>query len=162
TLLAVLFAYGQTVQKFDDMIPLVGGMIVEQGRTPNLDFYSFYPPLGLYFNAAVFHLLARSVLAARLIGTFFYVLVLILAMRFFQLRFPHCRSLHPMALLLLSEGIVACLVLPVWPGFALALSALLVYLCSLHVRHGRLLALAVSGILTALALLYRINFGGYV
>src|SRR5215472_4131098 len=114
TLLAMLSAYGQTLQKFDDMIPLVGGMLVEQGRTPNLDFYSFYPPLGLYFNAAIFHLLGRSVIAARLIGTFFYVLVLLLAARFFQFRFPHCRVMNPLALLLLSEGVVSCLVLPVW------------------------------------------------
>ena len=162
TLLAVLSAYGRPLQKFDAMIPLVGGMLVEQGRTPNLDFYSFYPPLDLYFHAAIFHLLGRSVVAARLIGTFFYVLVLILATRLFQLRFPHCRSLNPLALLLLSEGIFSCLVLPVWPGFALAFSALLVYLCSLHLSRGRLLTVAVSGILTALALLYRINFGGYV
>jgi len=161
-LLAMLSAYGETLKKFDDVIPLVGGMMVEQGRTPNLDFYSFYPPLGLYFNAAVFHLLGRNIVAARLIGTFFFLLVMALAARFFQIRFSHSRMLKPLALLVLSEGVVSCLVLPVWPGFALAFSALLVYLCSLYLRRGRLPAVAISGILTGLALLYRVNFGGYV
>ena len=32
----------ELTEKFDGALPLVHGMLVQQGRTPNLDFYSFY------------------------------------------------------------------------------------------------------------------------
>ena len=69
-------ALAAPVGKFDDAIPLLHGMLVQQGRTPNLDFYSFYPPLSLYLNAAAFSLMGRSIIAARLVADIFYVGVL--------------------------------------------------------------------------------------
>src|SRR5438045_3280099 len=51
--------------EFDDAIPLLHGMLIQQGRTPNLDFYSFYPPLGPYLTAATFKLFGQTILAPR-------------------------------------------------------------------------------------------------
>ena len=161
-LFAVASSFGEKLNKFDDVIPLVGGMLVHEGRIPNLDFYSFYPPLGLYVNAAVFHLLGKSVIAVRLIAAVFYVLVLLLTMRCFRLRFPHSSPLVPAAVLVVAQSIGVALILPPWPGFAVALLALLIYLYSFDGAKNRLEVVALSGVLTGLALLYRVNFGGYV
>src|SRR5579864_2542042 len=52
-IVAVLSSLAVWVDKFDDAIPLVHGMLIQQGRVPTVDFYSFYPPLGLYVDAAL-------------------------------------------------------------------------------------------------------------
>jgi hypothetical protein len=52
---AISSSLATPVGKFDDAIPLLHGMLVQQGHTPNLDFYSFYPPLNLYLNAGEFY-----------------------------------------------------------------------------------------------------------
>ena len=51
--------------------------------------------------------------------------------------------------------------MPSWEGFSLSLAALLTYLCSQSVPRHRLWVVAGSGVLTGLAILCRINFGGY-
>jgi hypothetical protein len=171
TLLTLLWAYvavaaiaslAWPLQEFDESIPLVHGVLVQQGRIPNLDFPSFYPPLGLYLNAGMFSLLGRTVIASRAIGVILYVLVVFLTYRFFRSRFLHSRSVVLAAVLLVAASIGSALNLAVWPGFALSLVALLTYFYShFQVRNVRWL-IGISGILTGLALLYRVNFGAYV
>ncbi len=90
---------------FDAAIPLVDGMLIQQGQTPNLDFYSFYPPLGLYMNAAAFGLFGRSVFAVRMINVMLYLWVLYLVTRFFSNRFANSRPLIPLAVLLVAASI---------------------------------------------------------
>jgi hypothetical protein len=149
------------VGKFDDAIPLVHGTLVQQGRTPNLDFYSFYPPLSLYLNAAVFSILGRSVIAERLVAGAFYVAFLLLTGWFFSSRYRTSGPLVPAAVLLIATSIGGLVTLPSWEGFALSLAAVLTYLCSHGLRRHRLWVVAGAGVLTALAILCRINFGGY-
>ena len=171
TLLTLLWAYvavavigslAWPLQEFDESIPLVHGVLVQQGRIPNLDFPSFYPPLGLYLNAGMFSLLGRTVIASRAIGVILYVLVVFLTYRLFRSRFLHSRSLVLAAVLLVAASMGSAVNLAMWPGFALSVVALLTYLCShFQVRHVRWL-IGISGILTGLALLYRVNFGAYV
>ena len=72
------------VGKFDESIPLVDGMLILRGYTPNLDFYSFYPPLNFYLNAALFRLLGRTIIAVRIFGAITFVGVLALAMSFYR------------------------------------------------------------------------------
>lgn len=158
----VVSCFAAPVTKFDDAIPLVDGTLVQQGRTPNLDFYSFYPPLGLYLDAAVFELVGRTVIAVRLIGAALYFVVLLLAMQLFRFQFPQSGPLLPAAVLLVAESIGAAITLPVWPGLAVSLAALLTYLYAQGRTRERLFAVGMSGALTGLALLYRVNFGGYV
>jgi hypothetical protein len=149
------------VDEFDDAIPLLHGMLVQQGRTPHLDFSYFYPPLGLYVNAVAFSLFGRTVVATRVVGILLYILVLLLTERFFQSRFPQSRPLVPAAVLLVAASIGSALNLAVWPGFAFSLITLLTYLC-FQSGWNRRLGMGISGILTGLALLYRVNFGAYV
>ncbi len=154
----VLSLFGATLGQFDDALPLLHGVLVQQGRTPNLDFYSFYPPLNAYVNAGVFALLGRSVLAARLVTASLYGIVLWIALRAFR---AHLRSVPPVFVpatgLLLATSVGAAANLPMFPGLALSLAVLLVYLNAASRRS----LVALSGFLAGITVLYRINFGGY-
>jgi hypothetical protein len=145
--------------KFDDGLQLIHGVLVQQGRTPNLDFYSFYPPLGLYVDGALFSLLGRSIIAIRLLGAVLFFLILLLVARLFKRRFPFAHPILPLVILLVAAAIGNALWEPQWSGFAVSILALLTYLSS---PNGNLWAVGLSGVLTGFALLYRINFGAYV
>jgi hypothetical protein len=134
---AISSSLATPVGKFDDAIPLLHAMLVQQGHTPNLDFYSFYPPLNLYLNAAAFKLLGRTVIAARAIADILYVIILMLVTWLFRSRFRSYGPLVPTAVLVVAASIGAAIVLPVWPGFAISLAAVLVYLCSQEVERFR-------------------------
>jgi len=164
---AVLSSFAAPIDKFDDAIPLVHGMLIQQGHTPNLDFYSFYPPLGLYVNAALFTLLGRTVLATRAFAAVLYFLLLLVATRFFRLRFPHSHPLVPLTMLVVATSIGSTIEVPSWPGLAVSIVALLTYLFSQGAAEkggaeNSIWAVGLSGLLTGFALLYRINFGAYV
>ena len=150
------------VSKFDDAIPLVHGMLIQRGSVPNVDFYSPYPPLGLYLNAALFSLFGRTVIANRALGNAFFLMVVMLVIWLYRARFRSWGPLVPVATLAVASSIGSTISIPSWPGFALSLSALLMYLRSQEAERHRLWLVAASGVLAALALLYRINFGGYV
>jgi hypothetical protein len=158
---AISSSFAAPVGKFDDAIPLLHGMLVQQGYIPNLDFYSFYPPLNLYLNAAAFKLLGRTVIAARAVGDILYLIVLILVTWLFRSGFRSYGPLVPAAVLVVATSIGAGITLPVWPGFAISLSAVLVYLCSYEVERYRIWLVGLSGLLAALGILSRINFGCY-
>jgi hypothetical protein len=158
---AISSSLATPVGKFDDAIPLLHGMLVQQGHTPNLDFYSFYPPLNLYLNAAAFKLLGRTVIAARAIADVLYVIVLTLVTWLFRSRFRLYGPLVPAAVLVVAASIGGAIVLPVWPGFAISLVAVLVYLCSEGAERYRIWLVGLSGLLAAFGILSRINFGCY-
>jgi hypothetical protein len=157
----VISSFALPVSQYDDAIPLIHGMLVQQGKIPNLDFYSFYPPLNLYLVAATFSLLGKSVVAARLIAALLYIAVLLLATRLFRTQFEPSGPFIPAAVLLLAAGTATVITFPAWPGFALSLVALLVYLCSKGTGPYRLWSMVITGVLMAAALLCRINFGAY-
>lgn len=160
---SVVFSFfAAPVGKFDDAIPLVHGMLVQQGRIPDVDFYSFYPPLSLYVNAALFSLMGRTVLAVRLLAALLYFFILFLATRFFLVRFHFSRSLASAAAFLLAAAVGNTIGHPGWSGFAISIAALLTYLYSQGGARSPLWAVGLSGLIAGCALLYRINFGAYV
>jgi hypothetical protein len=161
-LFIALSFFGSPVTQFDDAIPLVHGALVQQGRVPNLDFYSIYPPLGHYLHAAMFVLFGKGIVSSRLIGAVLYIAVLCLTGALFRARFSRWSPLVPVCVLLVAVSIGASLGSPPWPGFALSLVALLSYLLAQARPRNRLPSIAVSGFLAAAAILWRINFGGYV
>jgi hypothetical protein len=158
----VISCFATPVGSFDDAIPLVHAMLIQQGRTPNLDFYSFYPPLGLYVTAAAFGLFGRSVVAARAIEVLLYLWVLSVAARFFRSRFPDARPLVPAAVLLVAASIGSTITWAPWPGFAVSMAALLIYLDWLCGESTHIGVVVTSGFLAGFAMLWRVNFGGYV
>ena len=165
TAFAVVSSLAAPSWAFDDAIPLVHGVLVQQGRIPSIDFFSFYPPLGPYVNAALFTLLGRTIVATRLFGGGVFCLVILLATRLFRSHFPHSVPIAMITVLLVAASIAKGIALPLWPGFGLSAVALLAYLSSQTSPNGRphrWLAVALSGILTGLAVLYRLNFGAYV
>jgi hypothetical protein len=160
--IAMACALAAPVGKFDDALPLLHGMLIQRGYVPNVDFYSFYPPLNLYLNAAAFSLFGRTVIASRMLGNAFFLMVVLLVIGFYRARFRSWGPLVPVAALAVASSIGSAISLPPWPGFALSLSALLIHLGSQQAERHRLWLVAGSGVLTALALLSRVNFGGYV
>lgn len=150
------------VSSFDQSIPLVHGQLIQQGRIPNLDFYSFYPPLTPYINAGFFKLFGQTVLAVRFFAALLYLVVLGLAVRFFRSLFGPDGPLAPVALLLLATATGGAIHLPVWPGFGFALTILLIYLRLCVEEEQRPWMLAICGALTGAAVLCRVNFGACV
>ena len=160
--IAMTCALAAPVGKFDDALILLHGTLTQLGSVPNVDFYSFYPPLNLHLTAAVFSLAGRTVIASRMLGNAFFLIVVLLVVCFYRARFRSWGPLVPVAALAVASSIGNAISLPLWPGFALALSALLMHLRAQEAERHRLWLVAGSGVLTALALLSRINFGGYV
>jgi hypothetical protein len=164
---AILSLFGSGVTEFDDAIPLVGAMQVRRGLIPGLDFYSMYPPLGFYVDAFLFGLLGRTVVAIRLFDSALYIFLLFTASRFFRRQFPHSSPIIPAATLLLATGIGGSVGIPMWPGFAFSLAAFFICLSSIDLsspnpERTSLFAIAASGALTGISLLFRANFGAYV
>lgn len=162
---AVLSSLAAPTWEFDDAIPLVHGVLVQQGRTPNIDFSSFYPPLGPYVTAALFTLIGRTVVATRMLGGVMFLLLIWLVTRLLRFHFPGIGLLPVVTALLVGASIAKGISLPSWTGFGLCAVALLAYFLSQTSQPGgryRSLKVACSGILTGLALLYRLNFGAYV
>jgi len=160
--LVVISSLAAEVGEFDDALPLIHGILVQLGATPTIDFRSFYPPLGPYVTAAAFNLLGRTVIATRILNGVVYILVLVLLNRILARRFQRSGPTVAMTLVLLAAALGRAIALPAWPGFGLSAVALLVYFLAQEDSLFPWLTLALSGALTGLALLYRVNFGGYV
>lgn len=60
----------------NESVSVVGGMLVQYGMVPHDDFWSMYPPLNYYLNAAVFSFLCQSVISVRILQSIFYGLVI--------------------------------------------------------------------------------------
>ncbi|MDQ2710736.1 MAG: hypothetical protein M3Y72_03365 [Acidobacteriota bacterium] len=147
---------------YDEAIPLVQGRMVSDGHTPHVDFWSFYPPLNYYLNAAAFFLFGRTILAQRLLQAGFYVLVLVGANRFLRSRFPRARLVVECATFLLAVAIGPKFLLPSFIGFSFSLFALFTYFSAYGARGTRLgQKVALAGALTGLTFVSRFNFGAY-
>src|SRR5262245_56589562 len=101
----VLFSFSKAVGYFDAAFALVHASLIRQGQTPNVDFYSFYPPLVLYLTAASFRLLGQTIIATRLLAGLLFVIVLWLSTRFFKSQFPESASLVPLTVLIMAASI---------------------------------------------------------
>ena len=88
------------------------------------------PPLNLYLNAAVFSLFGRTVIASRMLSNAFFLIVVLLVVWFYRARFRSWGPLVPVAALAVASSIGSAISFPLWPGFALTLSALLMHLRS--------------------------------
>ena len=151
---------GSPMNKYDDAIPLVSADLILHGRKPALDFWSFYPPLYYYITAAGLKVFGRTVLVPRLLAIGLEAAVVLTAAFFFLDVFPKLRPLIVLALFPLLDT-WSVLNLPSWPGFALALLSMLVYLRSRSYPPDSW-GIAFAGLLGGISTLIRFNFGFYV
>jgi hypothetical protein len=158
----VVSSFAAPVGQFDDALPLVHGALVQGGRTPSVDFWSFYPGVILYLYAAAFSVFGKTVMAARLVGGILFCLVLLGSVRLLSRLFPESRSLAPLHALILGATVASVVTSPAWPGYAVALLAFLTYLSANENLPDYRLRLGLSGALAGLAVMCRVNFAGYV
>ena len=60
---------------FDDGMQLSAAMFWLRGQTPNVDFYSVYPPLNCYLIGTAFRIFGESVVAYRIVQTAAYAFI---------------------------------------------------------------------------------------
>ena len=157
----ILACLGAPVHQYDDAIPLVSSELVALGRTPAVDFKSFYPPLYYFVVAAAFRIVGRSVLVIRFIAAALYLISMSAIILFFRNSFTNLRPLVAYMSLAVAVAI-GTVSYPQWPAFALSLLSLLAYLHSRQSSRPTLLWLAVAGALAGVSTLVRFNFGLYV
>ena len=163
-LAAGLSLLGNTVNIFDESLQLQGGRLVLEGWIPNRDFWSLYPPLNYFVNALAFAVLETSVVSARLTTLLIHATACVMIVRYLDLRL---RFDHPVAksgalllsVFLLSQVLALSAANPV-------LFAMLVVTHHLtEIARGRAStrkSLILSGTLSGLVLMTRINLGLYV
>lgn len=161
--LVVQFAalLGAPMFAYDDAIPLVSADLILHGRTPAVDFWSFYPPLYYYATAAGFKLFSRTALVPRFFSFALEVMLLFAAARFFRASFPSLRSLIPFMLLPLIVS-WAAFRSPSWPGLALAILSMLAYIKSRQSSPPDIRWMVFAGLVAGVSTLIRYNFGAYV
>lgn len=169
-LVAILCAYvlasalallGRPVGEFDESIPLVLGRLVRQGLVPHRDFFSFYPPLNLYLNAAAFSILGETVVAQRMLNVLSWAGLLLVFWGLLR-RLVENRVHALAALLLFAATCYTPLLGTQWIAFCLSFSAVILFAsASTQQRPLRRRDMVVCGALSGLALLTRVNFGLY-
>ncbi|MBV9035682.1 MAG: hypothetical protein JO182_14425 [Acidobacteriaceae bacterium] len=147
---------------YDESITLVQGRMVAEGYTPHADFWSFYPPLTYYLNAAAFCVFGRTILAQRLLQAGFYALFLVLANRFLRRQFATEPLIAHGTTFLLAVAIGPKFISPPFIGFSLSVFALFAFFGAYGARAAQFRrTVAIAGILVGLSLTARSNFGAY-
>ena len=167
----ILVCLAAPVGPYDEAIPLVSARFVEFGYVPGVDFKTFYPPFYYYALAQGFRLLAPSFLIPRILSSLIFVAIVAAAAQLFRAAFYPLRRLAPFMALPLAIA-SASLPYPIlripllgyaaWPGFAVALFSLLMYMSSGYSPRRKRVWLAIAGVLGGISTLVRFNFGPYV
>ena len=161
-LLVVISCLASQAGYYDEPLLLVQGRMVTQGHVPHVDFWSIYPPLTYYLDAAAFSVFGRTILAQRLLQAGLYVLFLLLANRFLRARFASAPLVVEATTFLLAVAIGPKFLLPAFIGFSISLFALFAYFIAYQKAKSRLWQrVALAGLLAGLALCSRFNFGAY-
>jgi len=167
TLLALLLIAGECavrpVGSFDEPLHYLSALLVRRGERANIDFQSVYPPFNYQPTAWIFALLGETTYAARLLQLLIYLGLLIAIALLF--RANGARAWRLWGMLLMSVGLTAAMPLYIsLLGATLALLAIMSYLYATGVGHGvrRSVFLALSGLLTLVTLLTRVNSALYV
>jgi hypothetical protein len=158
----VLCTLSNRLRIFDDSIILLHGRLINQGLRPNIDFFSFYPPLNLYITAIALKVFGETVVISRLLQALWLAILVVTAHWAWRPYFGNTALLLPASVLLVVASAAALIDLAPAPGFAFAAIAFLVYVRALSAESPNLRLMAAAGFLTGLAILTRINFGLYV
>ncbi len=150
------------VDSLDESIPLTGAFLISRGFIPHIDFWSMYPPLNYYLISFVFSWLGPSAISARILQECLYTL-LVICLYFGFKAFLLRGGLFNLNLALISSILMANAFTYVWwNAYAIAFLALWVYIFSLQKKSHETLFLFLSGFLTGLACLAKLNLGSYV
>jgi len=150
------------VESLDESIPLTGAFLISRGFSPHIDFWSMYPALNYYLISFVFSWLGPSAISARILQEFLFTL-LVICLYFGFKAFVSRGSLFSLNFALIFTILMANAFTYVWwNAYALAFLGLWLYIVSLQKKSHETLFLFISGFLTGLACLAKLNFGSYV
>ena len=148
----------QPVGTTDESLPWVSALQIRRHMAPHTDFWSPYPPLTYWLLAGVFSVLGDTAVAGRLLGTVFF-LVLLIAVTLLARRNFGARSWQvPYAVLLAVLGAGPIFVYAFGIALAASLCALLSYFIVFRSRPALTL---IPGFILAITLLLRMNFAAY-
>ena len=153
----------QPLSFFDEPMQLVGGMFVNLGQKPLVDFRSVYPPLNYYAAALVFRLMGTSVVAFRL----YEIAMLAVAIGCVGwLGFRRGLGLGSVGLVLLGASVLSggTVETVTTPAIALVLLSLVFYGEFLRQEPGRkkTVSACLAGLMLSAAMFCRLNFGLYL
>jgi len=150
------------INTYDEGLALLGAQNVLQGQIPYRDFWTIYPPGGLYFDAALFQVFGSSIFVARMansIITFLAVVCIFLITQHITARkYAVVSSILVIgALMQQGVGVSQAWVFPALDALLLALVAC-IYLFHLRTYDGTRDVL-VLGLITAFSALFRLEAG---
>jgi 4-amino-4-deoxy-L-arabinose transferase-like glycosyltransferase len=148
-------------------IQLLNGRLILEGATIHQDFWSKETPLVFYLNSWAFRFLGQSVIAAKIVSIAIYLLIATVIYYYFQKHFQKVKGRNRLSIILLAL-VVAYLTLfnllqTKWLAYSISYLAYLIYLLSYQYNDKKSnILLVISGIVTGLAILAKINCGTYL
>ena len=158
--LECLHTFGVALGVFDEPIELVNALNVMAGRWPHVGFVTTYPPLHYYALALSLQAFGVSIIAARLVQIVFLGAVTVSLLIYMR------RGSVPWSIAILSTVLALAAgqfaEYPQYAPFALSFLGLVCYLLSRREMRDHRGLILLSGALTGLSFVGRINFGAYV
>ena len=144
---------------------LVNGSLINRGAVIHRDFWSKETPLVFYLHSWAFRLLGESVIASKAIGIVIFICTLIGFYYYYRGHRRH--SLITVIFLTFLSGyfLLFNLMQTKWIAYAFSFLAFTIYLISCQIKSNESktdLLLVLSGIMTGLAILAKLNCGGYL
>jgi hypothetical protein len=150
------------ISVYDDSLLLVGARLVASGKTPYVDFYTHYGPLGYSILASLIRLIRDPGLALRLGEILLLGGIAILFHLLFR-SFQPKNTPREFPVPFFVGALSAVAIEPAFFGFAFATAALVFFLLARNAPEGRLATLlsAAAGVALAVVVLIRPVFGAY-
>lgn len=147
-------------------IQLLNARLIQEGATIHQDFWSKETPLVFYLNSWAFRFLGQSVIAAKIVGIAIYLLIATVVYYYFQ-KVKKVKGRNGLVIILLTLVVAYStlfnLLQTKWLAYSISYLAYLIYLLSYQDNNKKSNALlVVSGIVTGLAILAKINCGAYL
>lgn len=159
-LLECLHTFGVALGVFDEPIELVNALNVIAGRWPHVGFVTTYPPLHYYALALSLQTFGVSIIAARLVQIVFLGAVTVSLLIYMR------RGWVPWSIAILSTVLALAAgqfaEYPQYAPFALSFVGLVCYLLGRREMRDHRGLIVLSGALTGLSFVGRINFGAYI
>jgi len=144
---------------------LVNGSLINRGAVIHRDFWSKETPLVFYLHSWAFLIFGETVIASKAIGIAAFICIFVCFYYYYRGHKRHPALTTILLVLLAGYFMLFGLVQPKWIAYSISFTAFIVYLigcqASQNERQADIL-LVLSGIMTGLAILAKLNCGSYI